>query len=281
MNRGYKGFPESWSEFLGAEGPLFVSINRFERKKGLSLAVRALAELKAADDLAGGHPSVAGAARLVMAGGYDPRLSENVEHLAELQQEVYDLDLQVRPRRLRPQPLAATPLHNLLPTGVFCLCHFHEHTASLIQLLSFALLALQDSVRFLPSFSDDQRAVLLSHASAVLYTPENEHFGIVPLEAMAARCPVIACNSGGPRESIGQQSDPDQPGGILCEPTPSAFAAAMLLIVTDTTSAAQMAQSARARVVAGFSRRAFGDRLISEVEAVSGDCNLQMSPVQS
>jgi len=35
-----------------------------------------------------------------------------------------------------------------------------------------------------------------------LYTPENEHFGIVPVEAMYCRTPVIACNSGGPKESI-------------------------------------------------------------------------------
>jgi hypothetical protein len=28
----------------------------------------------------------------------------------------------------------------------------------------------------------------------VVYTPVNEHFGIVPLEAMYARRPVIACN---------------------------------------------------------------------------------------
>lgn len=31
---------------------------------------------------------------------------------------------------------------------------------------------------------------------------QNEHFGIVPLEGMAAGRAVIACNSGGPLESI-------------------------------------------------------------------------------
>ena len=41
-------------------------------------------------------------------------------------------------------------------------------------------------VWLLPSFSDVQRAALLAAATAVLYTPVNEHFGIVPLEAMAA-----------------------------------------------------------------------------------------------
>jgi alpha-1,3/alpha-1,6-mannosyltransferase len=36
----------------------------------------------------------------------------------------------------------------------------------------------------------------------LLYTPANEHFGIVPIEAMHLGCVVIACNSGGPLESI-------------------------------------------------------------------------------
>jgi len=35
-----------------------------------------------------------------------------------------------------------------------------------------------------------------------LYTPQNEHFGIVPVEAMYIGCVVIATNTGGPLESI-------------------------------------------------------------------------------
>lgn len=46
------------------------------------------------------------------------------------------------------------------------------------------------------------RTWLLSNTIAVLYTPEREHFGIVPIEAMYNRAPIIACNSGGPKESI-------------------------------------------------------------------------------
>ena len=36
------------------------------------------------------------------------------------------------------------------------------------------------------SFTDAERGALLAAACAVVYTPTNEHFGIVPLEAMAA-----------------------------------------------------------------------------------------------
>ena len=77
-------------------------------------------------------------------------------------------------------------------------------------------------VWLLPSFTDEQRAALLAACVAVLYTPQNEHFGIVPLEAMASGRPVIACDSGGPTETV-------LPGltGLLCSPSPSHFADAM------------------------------------------------------
>ena len=61
----------------GAEAPrdaaLLLSINRFERKKNLGLAVEALALLPKR-------------VRLVLAGGYDPDLPENVEHARELEE---------------------------------------------------------------------------------------------------------------------------------------------------------------------------------------------------
>lgn len=74
----------------------------------------------------------------------------------------------------------------------------------------------------MPSFTDPQRTSLLAACLAVVYTPENEHFGIVPLEAMAAARPVLACNSGGPKESVLDGST-----GFLREPEPGAFADAM------------------------------------------------------
>ena len=37
---------------------------------------------------------------------------------------------------------------------------------------------------------------------ALLYTPDREHFGIVPCEAMAMGCPVLAVATGGPLETV-------------------------------------------------------------------------------
>ncbi|KAE8713028.1 putative beta-1,3-galactosyltransferase 14-like [Hibiscus syriacus] len=59
-----------------------------------------------------------------------------------------------------------------------------------------------DRINFVTSCSTTERNSLLSQCLCVLYTPTDEHFGIVPLEAMAAHKPIIACNSGGPVETI-------------------------------------------------------------------------------
>lgn len=56
--------------------PFFMSLNRYERKKGIGLAIEAFATLK---------KKVSNLKHvLVIAGGYDTRVTENVEHLREL-----------------------------------------------------------------------------------------------------------------------------------------------------------------------------------------------------
>ena len=89
----------------------------------------------------------------MIAGGYDPRLEENVSVHEEL--------------RARAEELG-----------------------------------ILDKVVFLRSISNDQRILLLENTKILLYTPENEHFGIVPVEAMYMKCIALACNSGGPLESV-------------------------------------------------------------------------------
>ncbi len=57
-------------------------------------------------------------------------------------------------------------------------------------------------IRIIENPSDSEQRNLFSHSSAVLYTPINEDYGLVPLEAMASGKPVIAVNEGGPRDTI-------------------------------------------------------------------------------
>jgi alpha-1,3/alpha-1,6-mannosyltransferase len=128
----------------------FVSINRFERKKDVGKAVRAFA-LLATQLEAVEFKSL----RLILAGGYDPRVAENVEYKEEL------------------EDLAAG-------------------------------LGVKDQVIFKPSFSGEERSAMLEKGLCIVYTPANEHFGIVPVEGMYAGLPVVACNSGGPMESISE-----------------------------------------------------------------------------
>ncbi|KAM4600566.1 alpha-1,3/1,6-mannosyltransferase ALG2 isoform 1-T2 [Polymixia lowei] len=180
----------------------FLSLNRYERKKNLGLALEALAALRdrlPSDQKAGVH--------LVVAGGYDDRVTENVQHYTELKE------------------LAAR-------------------------------LGLDDCVTFLRSPSDDLKVALLRGSAAVLYTPSREHFGIVPVEAMYCCCPVIAVNSGGPLESVG-----DGETGFLCEPTAEAFSKAMERLVREPRLRRDLGQAGRRRVQDKFSLQAFSDQL--------------------
>ncbi|KAM8967634.1 alpha-1,3/1,6-mannosyltransferase ALG2 [Pelodytes ibericus] len=181
---------------------VFLSINRFERKKNLNLALEALRDLRSRLSLLEWER-----VHLVMAGGYDDRVMENVEHYQEL------------------NDLAAK----------------YE---------------ISDHVTFLRSFSDNQKLNLLYNCICVLYTPSNEHFGIVPVEAMYMQCPVIAVNSGGPLESI-----EDNVTGYLCPPRPRDFSEAMERFVKNPSLKIAMGKAGRVRVIDTFSFEAFSSQL--------------------
>ena len=67
---------------------IFLSINRYERKKNLSLAVRAFEQLVQSLD-EGEKPLV----HLIMAGGYDERVVENKEYYSELKLLAEELEV--------------------------------------------------------------------------------------------------------------------------------------------------------------------------------------------
>lgn len=155
---------------------LLLSINRFERKKALSLALQAYALLP---------PDRRAHTKLLLAGGYDPRVAENVSHHTELTALATSLGLR----------------HTTIRT----------HLSALNPALSE-----EADVLFLLSIPDLLKQTLLRSARLLIYTPSNEHFGIVPLEAMLHGIPVLAADSGGPRETVvegvtGWLRDPEKP----------------------------------------------------------------------
>ena len=100
-----------------------------------------------------------------------------------------------------------------------------------------------DRIEFVISPDDRQLEDLYRRASAILFPPLNEDWGIVPLEAMAYGKPVLANNSGGPRESVAQGVT-----GWLFEPDPEIWAAGMARMVTETGRLAQMSEKCRVHV---------------------------------
>lgn len=118
---------------------------------------------------------------------------------------------------------------------------------------------LEDRVDFALSPDDTQRLALLRAATCVVYTPEAEHFGLVPLEAMAAGRPVVAVARGGPVETVR-----DGVTGFLREPRAEDFAEAIAALVEKPDLAQRMGAAGRARVEAHFSR----ERFVSQLEAI-------------
>ena len=63
-------------------------------------------------------------------------------------------------------------------------------------------LDLIDNVEIHTNVTDSELVNSYKNCSVFLYTPKEEHFGIAPIEAMACGKPVIAFNTGGPKETI-------------------------------------------------------------------------------
>ncbi|KAH0584545.1 hypothetical protein H2248_010077 [Termitomyces sp. 'cryptogamus'] len=218
--------------------PTLVSLNRFERKKNAALAVRAFASLKSKLALK--------AFRLVLAGGYDPRLDDNLLTLDSLLHLTKSLSLTYNvitpPSSQKPIKI---PPGNMTPND--------------------------PDVLFLLNFTTSQRTALLSSPStvALLYTPANEHFGIGPVEAMVCGVPVLACNSGGPTESV-LDGPPEERTGWLRPPDTEVWAEALVEIVSMSLSERQaLSDRAKARARDLFSMDAMASGIEDAlVEAV-------------
>jgi glycosyltransferase involved in cell wall biosynthesis len=123
---------------------------------------------------------------------------------------------------------------------------------------------------------DDRRlAELYERATACIFTAPNEDWGIVPLEAMACGTPVLAVNSGGPRESVLHGET-----GWLLPPEPRAFAEQMQVVAASHEDMAWMRRACR-RHVQRYDWDRFVHRLddLMEEVAVTGRVTSSASPL--
>lgn len=97
----------------------------------------------------------------------------------------------------------------------------------------FTCTPTKPDILFLLNFTTGQRSALLTAPStlALLYTPTNEHFGIGPVEGMLCGLPILACNSGGPTESVVAEPHAERTGW-LCPPDAQVWANALSEIVS-------------------------------------------------
>lgn len=63
-------------------------------------------------------------------------------------------------------------------------------------------LEAEQFIEVLGYVSEEQKLELLEKSRALLFPVKDEDFGIVPIEAMAAGCPVVAYNGGGAAETV-------------------------------------------------------------------------------
>ena len=105
------------------------------------------------------------------------------------------------------------------------------------------IVGLGNGIEFVIHPNDQMLFELYDRAYAVLFTPFNEDWGLIPLEAMAYGKTVIAVNSGGPLETIIHGEN-----GFLAEPKPEDFAHYMASLATSPDTARLMGEKGRRHV---------------------------------
>jgi glycosyltransferase involved in cell wall biosynthesis len=104
------------------------------------------------------------------------------------------------------------------------------------------------------SVSEERIRDLYSRCYTVLYSPIDEDFGMIPLEAMASSKPCIARNEGGPRETVAHGVD-----GFLVD-SPEDMAQRMDALAKDPELCQRMGKAGRAKVVRDYRWEIFLER---------------------
>lgn len=121
-------------------------------------------------------------------------------------------------------------------------------------------------VLFLLSVPTAFKDTLLAQSKLLLYTPINEHFGIVPVEAMRVGLPVLASNTGGPLETIVE----GETGWLRDANADEEWTAVMdkALYGLSREDLERMALAGKNRAQQEFSLTAMGDRLEEEISTM-------------
>jgi glycosyltransferase involved in cell wall biosynthesis len=109
---------------------------------------------------------------------------------------------------------------------------------------------------------DPELKRLFRTASAFIYTPHLEPFGLAAVEAMASGTPVVAVREAGPAETV-----VDGETGFLRERDPAQLGEALLRLLDDAALRERMGAAGREHVVANFT----WDRSVEQLAQLLGE----------
>lgn len=108
--------------------------------------------------------------------------------------------------------------------------------------------------------SDEALDEILSGCQAVVYAPQLEPFGFVPIEANLREVPVIAVAEGGCRETV-----IDGVTGLLAENSPESLADKLYLLLTDSELSNKIVAKGREIALTKWSLKEADKRFVSHV----------------
>ena len=117
-------------------------------------------------------------------------------------------------------------------------------------------MGVEDRVRFTGLLPDAELPAFLAGARMLVYCPVDEPFGLVPIEALARKTPVIASNHGGPLETVEHGVT-----GLHVNPfDPASIAGALVELWRDEARTRALGEAGCARVREYFTLDAFVKR---------------------
>lgn len=144
---------------------------------------------------------------------------------------------------LKRVDLVLRALAQAAAAGARCVIAGEGEAEGQLRELSSAL-GLNDRVTFAGRLDDDELAMYLARCRAVVFTPYDEDYGFVTVEAFASSKPVITCSdSGGPLELVRAGLN-----GWVVAPDPSDIAVAIAAAMGDRETARRYGQAGRAGI---------------------------------